>query len=133
MKTKLILATALITFALAETTLAEDATGALTGAAGGAITGAIAGCPVGACVGGVIGAIAGTAINPPPERVVTSFQQHPTQRLVIIERPIVVGKMAPQEVLLMPITEKSRRSYTVVNEQRMIVDPQKRVVVQVVQ
>jgi hypothetical protein len=137
MKTKIILASTLVTLALAGTALAEDANGTVTGAAGGAITGAIVGGPVGAAVGGVAGAIAGTAIDPPPARVVTYVQQQPVQKLssnsLILERPIVVGKPVPQEVVLMPIAEDPRYSYTIVNEQRVIVDPQTRTVVQVIQ
>ena len=128
MKTKLILASTLVTLALAGTALAEDASGTVTGAAGGAITGAIVGGPV-----GVAGAIAGTAIDPPPARVVTYVQQQPVQNSVIVEQPIVVGKPVPQEVVLMPIAEDPRYSYTIVNEQRVIVDPQTRTVVQVIQ
>jgi hypothetical protein len=131
MKTKLILASTLVTLALAGTALAEDASGTVTGAA--AITGAIVGGPVGAAVGGVAGAIAGTAIDPPPARVVTYVQQQPVQNSVVVEQPIVVGKPVPQEVVLMPIAEDPRYSYTIVNEQRVIVDPQTRTVVQVIQ
>ena len=80
MKTKLILASTLVTLALAGTALAEDASGTVTGAAGGAITGAIVGGPV-----GVAGAIAGTAIDPPPARVVTYVQQQPVQNSVVVE------------------------------------------------
>lgn len=133
MKTKLILATTLFTVAFASTALADDANSTVTGAAGGAVTGAIVGGPVGAAVGGVVGAIAGTAIDPPPERVVTYVQKQPLQGSVVIEQPIVVGKTVPQEVILMPIAEDPRYSYTVVNEQRVIVDPQTRTVVQVIQ
>ena len=128
MKTKLILASTLVTLALAGTALAEDASGTVTGAAGGAITGAIVGGPV-----GVAGAIAGTAIDPPPARVVTYVQQQPVQNSVVVEQPIVVGKPVPQEVVLMPVAEDPRYSYTIVNEQRVIVDPQTRTVVQVIQ
>ncbi|WP_426230346.1 DUF1236 domain-containing protein [Pararhizobium sp. DWP3-4] len=130
MKTKLILASALATV-LSGAAFAED--GAVTGAAGGAITGAIVGGPVGAAVGGVAGAIAGAVIDPPPERVVTYVRQQPVQRSVVVEQAVVVGKPLPQEVVLMPIAEDPRYSYTIVNEQRVIVDPQTRNVVQVIQ
>lgn len=130
MKTKLILASALATV-LSGAAFAED--GAVTGAAGGAITGAIVGGPVGAAVGGVAGAIAGAVIDPPPERVVTYVRQQPVQHSVVVEQAVVVGKPLPQEVVLMPIAEDPRYSYTIVNEQRVIVDPQTRNVVQVIQ
>ena len=53
------------------------------------MTGAVVGGPVGAAVRGVVGAIAGTAIDPPPERVVTYVQQAPvpTERVVVQRIP----------------------------------------------
>ncbi|HTO34368.1 MAG TPA: DUF1236 domain-containing protein [Pararhizobium sp.] len=131
MKTKLILAAALVSGTLGSVAFAQE--GTVTGAAGGAVTGAIVGGPVGAAVGGVAGAIAGTAIDPPPQRVVTYVQQQPVQQSVVVKQPIVVGKPIPQDVVLMPVAEDPRYSYTVVNEQRVIVDPQTRTVVQVLQ
>ncbi|KQS87446.1 MULTISPECIES: DUF1236 domain-containing protein [unclassified Rhizobium] len=131
MKTKLILAAALVSGTLGSVAFAQDST--VTGAAGGAVTGAIVGGPVGAAVGGVVGAVAGTAIDPPPQRVVTYVQQQPVQQSVVVKQPIVVGKPVPQEVVLTPIADDPRYSYTVVNEQRVIVDPQTRTVVQVIQ
>jgi hypothetical protein len=131
MTTKLIFAAVLISASLGSAAFAQE--GTVTGAAGGAVTGAIVGGPVGAAVGGVVGAIAGTAIAPPPERVVTYVQQQPIQHSVVIEQPIIVGKPVPQDVVLMPIAEDPRYSYTVVNDQRVIVDPQTRTVVQVIQ
>ncbi len=73
----------------------------VTGAVGGAVTGAVVGGPVGAAVGGVVGAIAGTAIDPPPERVVTYVRQAPvpTERVVVQER-VVVGEPMPQTVVV---------------------------------
>lgn len=133
MNTKLILTSAFITLALSGSAFADDADSAVTGAAGGAVTGAIVGGPVGAAVGGAVGLVVGAAIDPPPERVVTYVQQQPLQNSIVIEQPIVVGKPVPQEVVLMPIEEDPRYSYTVVNEQRVIVDPQTRTVVQVIQ
>ena len=114
-------------------TAASAQEGTVSGAAGGAVTGAIVGGPVGAAVGGVVGAIAGTALDPPPAQVVTYVQQQPVAQSVVVEQPIVVGKPVPQEVVLTPVAEDPRYSYTIVNEQRVIVDPQTRTVVHVVQ
>jgi len=132
MNTKLILTSAFVTLVLGGPALADDST-AVTGAAGGAVTGAIVGGPVGAAIGGAVGLVAGAAIDPPPERIVTYVQQQPLQNSVVVEQPLVVGKPVPQEVVLVPIAEDPRYSYTVVNEQRVIVDPQTRTVVQVIQ
>lgn len=109
---------------------AED--GAITGAAGGAVTGAIVGGPVGAAVGGVVGLAAGAAIDAPPQRVVTYVEQQPLPQSVIIEQPLVVGKPIPRNVVLMPIPEDTRYAYAVVNNQRVIVDPQTYTVVQII-
>ena len=132
MNTKIIALGAVVLGAVASPVLAQE--GTATGAAGGAVTGAIVGGPVGAAVGGVVGAIAGTAVAPPPERVVTSVQQQPVPaQPVVIERQVVVGEPLPQEVVLTTIPEDPTYAYAVVNNQRVIVDPQTYVVVGVVQ
>lgn len=106
----------------------------VTGAAGGAVTGAIVGGPVGAAVGGVAGAIAGTAIDPPPREVVTYVEQQPAPSAVVrVEQPVVVGKPIPQSVVVTPVPSNPRYAYTVVNDQRVIVDPKTHTVVQVIE
>jgi hypothetical protein len=104
-----------------------------TGIVGGAATGAIVGGPVGAGVGAVIGAVAGAALEPPPETVVTYVQQQPVQQSIVVQQPVVVGKPLPREVVLMPVSEDPRYAYTIVNDQRVIVDPKTYTVVQIIQ
>jgi hypothetical protein len=129
----LILPLAILSLGLA-TAAQADGGGTVTGAAGGAVTGAVVGGPVGAVVGGAVGAIAGTAIDPPPQRVVTYVEQQPMPaERVVVEQPIVVGKPVPQTVVLTPIPEDPAYAYAIVNEQRVIVDPQSGTVVQVLQ
>jgi len=126
----------LVSSALALSSLATNALadGAVTGAAGGAVTGAIVGGPVGAAVGGVAGAVAGAVIDPPPREVVTYVEAQPAPpESVIIQQPIVVGKPLPAEVQVMPVPENPKYAYTVVNNQRVIVEPQTHRVVQVIQ
>jgi hypothetical protein len=125
---------------LVSAAMAAFATGALAqqstvnGAVGGAVTGAIVGGPVGAAVGGIVGAAAGTAIDPPPERVVRYVQTQPMPaQPVVIQERVVVGKPIPQQVILTPIPEDPAYAYAVVNEQRVIVDPQTHTVVQVIE
>lgn len=137
MKAKIAL---LVTAALAGSIATGAATsamaegGTLTGAAGGAVTGAVVGGPVGAAVGGVVGAVAGTAIDPPPERVVTYVQEQPMPaQPYVVEQKVVVGKPLPRQVILTPIPDDPTYSYAVVNNQRVIVDPQTYTVVDVVQ
>lgn len=128
---KLILASAaLLSLGFGGTALAQN--GTVTGTAGGAVTGAIVGGPVGAVVGGAVGAVAGTAIDPPPERVVTYVQQAPMPaQPVVVEQQVVVGKPLPQTVVLQQIPEDPAYAYAVVNERRVIVDPQTYTVVRV--
>ena len=126
----------LVSSALALSSLATNALadGAVTGAAGGAVTGAIVGGPVGAAVGGVAGAVAGAVIDPPPREVVTYVEAQPTPpQAVVVQEPIVVGKPLPAEVQVMPVPENPKYAYTVVNNQRVIVEPQTHRVVQVIQ
>ncbi|TNM59599.1 DUF1236 domain-containing protein [Aliirhizobium smilacinae] len=116
----------------AGTAFAQNST--VTGAAGGAVTGAVVGGPIGAAVGGVVGAIAGTAMDPPPERVVTYVRQAPApvERVVVQER-VVVGEPLPQTVVVQQIPEDPKYGYAVVNQQRVIVEPSSRRVVQVIE
>ncbi|MCQ1839333.1 DUF1236 domain-containing protein [Neorhizobium galegae] len=131
MKTKILVLSAAMLGVLAPVASAQQ--GTVNGAAGGAVTGAIIGGPVGAAVGGVAGAVAGTAIDPPPQRVVTYVEQAPAPASpVVVKEKIVVGKPIPEAVVLTPVPDSPKYAYAVVNEQRVIVDPQTRTVVQVV-
>ncbi|TDK38951.1 DUF1236 domain-containing protein [Rhizobium deserti] len=131
MKTKVLILSSMIATALAPAAFAQQST--VNGAAGGAVTGAIVGGPVGAAVGGVVGAAAGTAIDPPPERVVTYVEQQPAStETVVVKEKIVVGKPVPETVVLTPVPEAPQYAYTVVNKQRVIVDQKTRNVVQIV-
>lgn len=129
MRNFVIVGAAIAALGFAGAAVADD--GAATGAAGGAVTGAIVGGPVGAAVGGVAGAIVGTALDPPPDRVVTYVQEQPVGGSIVVQEPVVVGKVVPGSVVLTPVPEDPRYAYTIVNEQRVIVDPQTHTVVQV--
>ena len=129
--TKMITAGLVVFGSLAGVVSAQEST--TTGIVGGAATGAIVGGPVGAGVGAVIGAVAGAALEPPPETVVTYVQQQPVQQSIVVQQPVVVGKPLPREVVLMPVSEDPRYAYTIVNDQRVIVDPKTYTVVQIIQ
>lgn len=132
MRTKLlILSTAAALGVFSTAALANDS--AVTGAAGGAVTGAIVGGPVGAAVGGAVGLVTGAVLDPPPQRVVTYVEQQPAQQSVVVQQPVVVGKPLPREVVVVPVQEDPRYAYAIVNNQRVIVDPQTHTVVQVMQ
>ncbi|WP_025397982.1 DUF1236 domain-containing protein [Rhizobium leguminosarum] len=106
----------------------------VTGAAGGAATGAVVGGPVGAAVGGIVGGVAGSVIDPPPQQVVTYVQKAPapTKRVVVKEK-VVVGQPLPETVVVTPIPDDPKYAYAIVNDQRVIVEPSSRKVIQVIQ
>ncbi|MBY2917554.1 DUF1236 domain-containing protein [Rhizobium leguminosarum] len=106
----------------------------VTGAVGGAATGAIVGGPVGAAVGGIVGGVAGSVIDPPPQQVLTYVQQAPapTTRVVVKEK-VVVGQPLPEAVVVTPIPDDPKYAYAIVNDQRVIVEPSSRMVIQVIQ
>jgi hypothetical protein len=131
MRKNIVTSVAALASVLATAAYAQE--GTASGAAGGAVTGAIVGGPVGAAVGGVAGAIIGTAIDPPPQEVVTYVQQQPAPAPVMVQQEVVVGKRIPETVILTPVPSNDRYGYAVVNEQRVIVDPRTHTVVQVVQ
>ena len=110
----------------------NDGRNAATGMVGGAATGAILGGPVGAGVGAVVGATLGGALTPPPPEVVTYVEQQPAPASVAVQQAVVVGKPIPETVVLTPIPENSAYAFAVVNEQRVIVEPKSRTVVQVI-
>ncbi|MQY46044.1 DUF1236 domain-containing protein [Rhizobiales bacterium RZME27] len=119
------------TLMVAGSVFAQEST--VNGAAGGAVTGAIVGGPVGAAVGGVAGAIVGTAIDPPPQRVVTYVREAPapTERVVVEER-VVVGEPLPQTIVVQQVPDNPNYGYAVVNDRRVIIEPSSRRVVQVI-
>jgi hypothetical protein len=105
----------------------------VTGAAGGAATGAIIGGPVGAAVGGVTGAVIGTALAPPPRQVVTYVREAPVpSRPVVVKEKIVVGRALPKSVTVTRIPDNPKYAYAVVNDERVIVEPSSRKVIQVI-
>jgi uncharacterized protein YraI len=101
-------------------------TGAAAGVAGGVIAGAVLGGPIGAAIGGVAGAAIGAAIDP-PQRVSTYVVEQPAEQ-VLLEGEIVVGARLPELVTLQPVPDYDYH-YAVVNGQRVLVDPQTRVIV----
>jgi hypothetical protein len=127
---KFVLSAAAAALALsASSALAQE--GTVSGAAGGAVTGAIVGGPVGAAVGGIAGAALGTVLAPPPAEVRDVVVSAPAQSVTVQEQ-IVVGQPLPETVILQPVPGYETYSYTVVNDQRVIVDPKTRTVIQVV-
>lgn len=132
MKRTLVISLAVATLGFASAARADG--GTTTGLVGGAATGAVVGGPVGAVVGGAIGAVAGTAIDPPSTRTVTYVQQAPAPaETVVVERGIAVGQPLPETVVLQTIPDDPNYAYSVVGNQRVIVESSSRKVVQIVQ
>jgi hypothetical protein len=128
---KLILGTAAAAALMSGIAFAQSST--VNGAAGGAVTGAIVGGPVGAAVGGVAGAIVGTAIDPPPQKVVTYVREAPAPSTrVVVKEKVVVGQPLPETVVVTPVPENPKYSYAIVNDERVIVEPSSRKVIQVI-
>jgi len=102
-----------------------------TGAVGGAAVGAVVGGPVGAVVGGAVGATMGAAAEPPAGvRTYVVQERRPSVRM---EREVVVGQPLPSNVEIYAVPNYNQYGYTVVNERRVIVDPNTRQVIEVIQ
>ncbi|AVA26086.1 DUF1236 domain-containing protein [Rhizobium sp. NXC24] len=130
MNTKLIVSAAAAFGLLTGSAFAQSST--VTGAAGGAVTGAVVGGPVGAAVGGVAGAIVGTAIDPPPQKVVTYVQEQPMPPAeAVVQERVVVGQPLPETVVVTPVPDNPTYAYAVVNHQRVIIQPKTRKVVKI--
>jgi Protein of unknown function (DUF1236) len=113
------------------------ATGAATGAAGGAIAGAVIGGPVGAAVGGVAGAAAGGVLSAEESTRMRTYvvsQRRPSIRMA---EEVTVGQPLPPRVRVYPVPQTvglpGSYSYTVVNDQAVLVDPQTRQIVEVIE
>jgi hypothetical protein len=111
--------------------------GAAPGAAGGAVAGAVVGGPVGAVAGGVAGAAVGGALSPDESTRVRQYvvaQRRPSAR---IAEQVVVGEPLPPRVRLYPVPAsvglQTTYSYTVVNGQTVLVDPQTREIVEIIE
>ena len=109
--------------------------GVAAGATAGAIGGAIVGGPVGLVVGGVGGAVIGgiTDSTQPQFRTYVVQQNRPSYTY---SQPVVIGAELPQQgVTYYDVPEQYGRTqyrYTVVNNRTVLVDPQTRRVVQVI-
>jgi hypothetical protein len=109
--------------AFAQSTTQE---GAANGAAAG---GAVAG-PIGEAVGGTVGAAVGLGLEI-PNAVITSIQGERAPSVVVRER-VVVGEPLPRSVELRRVPSHTEYSYAVVNDRRVIVEPQTRRVIRII-
>ena len=116
---------------------AQEAGGAAAGAATGAVGGAIVGGPVGAAVGGVTGAIVGGALSQPDRTRVREYVVRERRPSIRVEEDVDVGTTLPGSVTYYEIPSnvgvKTTYRYTVVNGRTVLVDPQTRRIVQVIE
>ena len=116
--------------------LAACQSGTTAGATGGAVTGAIVGGPVGAVVGGAAGAIVGGLAEQqqPQFRQYVVTQRRPSFRY---QEEVRVGTVLPSAGVTyyeVPAEYGVREyRYTVVNDRVVLVDPNTRRIVQIVQ
>jgi hypothetical protein len=113
--------------------------GATSGAAAGAVGGAVVGGPVGAVVGGVGGAVVGAIVGDaaqPKFRTYVVEQRVPSYTYA---EPVTVGTVLPQQGVVYHALPSdygpnaSNYRYTVVNDRPVIVEPQSRRIVQIIE
>jgi hypothetical protein len=125
---KLLFSVAVVAIALPSAAMAQQ--GTVTGAAGGAAAGAVVGGPVGAVLGGVGGAVVGTMLAPPPAEVRNYIVEEQVPS-VAYQGQVVVGEPLPQAVEIRRVPRYDSYGYAVVNQQRVIVAPRTRKVIEV--
>ncbi|WP_046865209.1 DUF1236 domain-containing protein [Microvirga massiliensis] len=111
--------------------------GTTAGAAGGAVAGAVVGGPVGAVVGGAAGAAVGSALTPDETVRVRQYVYSNPRPSVRVREQVVVGTPLPSRVRLYEVPEnvgvRTTYRYTVVNDTPVLVDPNTRTIVQVIE
>jgi len=120
----LLAATAIATMAPAAVFAQANTVG---GAVGGAVVGGVVGGPVGAGVGGTMG-----AASEPPEGVVTYVEREDVPSVTVREH-VVVGETLPETVVIHKVPQHEHYAYAVVNRQRVIVDPESRKVIKIIE
>jgi len=130
-----VLATLTLPFA-AQAQTANEAAGAGAGLATGAVAGAIVGGPVGAAIGGAIGAIAGGTLSAPQTARVQQYVVMQGTPSAYVQEPVAVGAPLPRTagVYAVPadVGVNTQYQYSVLNERTVLVDPQTRRVIQVI-
>lgn len=100
------------------------------GAVGGAVVGGVVGGPVGAAVGAGVGATVGMAAEPPAP--VVTYVQREDIPSVAVQDEVVVGQPLPATVELHTIPKYQHYRFAIVNHKRVIVEPQTRKVVKII-
>jgi phage tail tape-measure protein len=115
---------------------AHEAAGAGAGLTTGAVAGAIVGGPVGAAIGGAIGAIVGGTLSAPQTARVQQYVVMQGTPSAYVQDQVVVGAALPRTVSSYPVPAdvgvNTQYQYSVLNERAVLVDPQTRRVIQVI-
>jgi Protein of unknown function (DUF1236) len=115
----------------------DPGTGLASGAVGGAVIGGVVGGPVGAAVGGLAGATVGGVLTAEESGRVRTYVATQRSRTIRIAEPVIVGQPTPSRARLSPIPAsvglRSPYSYTVVNDQTVLVDPRTRRIVKIIE
>ncbi|MGO4665799.1 DUF1236 domain-containing protein [Bosea sp. 2RAB26] len=111
--------------------------GATSGAVSGAVGGAVVGGPVGAVVGGVGGAVVGAIIG---DATTPRFRQYVVEQRVpsyTYAEPVAVGTVLPEQGVVYRQVPAEYNApnyrYTVINNRAVLVEPQTRRIVQVIE
>ncbi len=68
-----------------------------------------------------------------PDKVITFVQKAPAPKeRVVVKEKVVVGQPLPDTVVVTPIPDETGYAYAVVNDERVIVEPSTRKVIQVI-
>ena len=106
-----------------------------TGAAGGAVAGAVVGGPVGAVVGGVAGAAIGAAMSPEETTRVRTYVVAQNRPSYTVRDEVVVGYRVPRRATLYVVPRDAgvttNYRYTIINNRAVLVDPNTREIVEV--
>lgn len=97
----------------------------------GAAEGQAVGGPIGGFVGGTVG-LATELAEGITDGVVDAVRVAPAEN-VVVEENVVVGEPLPPRVRLYAVPRYERYRYAVVNDERVIVDPRTRRVIQIIE
>jgi hypothetical protein len=136
MRSHVLSSAALLTLLAIPLAACQTGTGAATGAAGGAVAGAVVGGPVGAAVGGVAGAAAGGLLTAEESTRVRTYVVAQRRPSINVREEVVVGQPLSSRVRVYPVPAtvglRNPYSYTIVNDRTVLVDPQTRQIVEIV-
>ena len=69
----------------------------------------------------------------PSEKVITFVQKAPAPKeRVVVKDKIIVGQALPDTVVVTPIPDETGYAYAIVNDERVIVEPSTRKIIQVI-